>query len=239
MAVNSFMKIFLPKSKVFYDLFEKVADNVSIMGTKLKHVVEEPDFDKRAALISQLEDLEHDNDELTHRVFTELGRNFITPFDREDIHYLASALDDIADYIYASAKKINFYRVNPNDIGIKKMADLIAVGCVHVHKAVTELRNMKNMRQITDALVAINSIENQADDIFDMSIERLFATEPDAKEVIKKREIYQVMEIVTDKCEDAANVIESIIIKYAESIIEAVNNSYDSFSNCNDSCPDV
>jgi uncharacterized protein len=98
---------------------------------------------------------------------------------------------------------------------MQKMADLIAVGCVQVHKAVTELRNMKNMRQITDALVAINSVENQADDIFDMSIERLFATEADAKEVIKKREIYQVMEIVTDKCEDAANVIESIIVKYA------------------------
>ena len=88
-------------------------------------MVEEPDFDKRAALISQLEDLEHDNDELTHRVFTELGRNFITPFDREDIHYLASALDDIADYIYAAAKKINFYRVNPNDIGIQKLAEII------------------------------------------------------------------------------------------------------------------
>jgi uncharacterized protein Yka (UPF0111/DUF47 family) len=86
---------------------------------------------------------------------------------------------------------------------------------VQVHKAVTELRNMKNMRQITDALVAINSIENQSDDVYDMSIERLFAMEPDAKEVIKKREIYQVMEIVTDKCEDAANVIESIIVKYA------------------------
>ena len=95
------------------------------------------------------------------------------------------------------------------------MADLIALGCVQVDNAVKELRNMKNMRQITDALVAINSIENQADDIFDMSIERLFAVEPDAKEVIKKREIYQVMEIVTDKCEDAANVIESIIVKYA------------------------
>ena len=92
---------------------------------------------------------------------------------------------------------------------------LIALGCTHVHKAVTELRNMKNMRQITDALVAINSIENQGDDIFDMSIEKLFATEPDAKEVIKKREIYQIMEVVTDKCEDAANVIESIIVKYA------------------------
>jgi hypothetical protein len=215
MALNSILKIFLPKDRVFYNLFESVADELIKMGEKLKEIVIEPDFEQRAKLIKQAEDMEHVNDDLTHQIFTELGKNFITPFDREDIHALATALDDIADYIYASAKKINFYHVNPDDIGIQKMADLIALGCVQVNKAVKELRNMKNMRNITDALVAINSIENQGDDIFDMSIERLFATEPDAKEVIKKREIYQVMEVVTDKCEDAANVIESIIIKYA------------------------
>jgi uncharacterized protein len=205
----------MPKNKVFYELFEKVANNVEKMGSGLRDVVAEPDFDKRAALIAALEDLEHANDELTHSIFTELGRNFITPFDREDIHYLASSLDDIADYIYSAAKKINFYRVNPNDIGMQKFAELIEQGAQQVRIAVVELRNMKNMRNITEALVKINSIENQGDDIFDMSIERLFDTEPDAKEVIKKREIYQVMEIVTDKCEDASNVIESIIIKYA------------------------
>jgi uncharacterized protein Yka (UPF0111/DUF47 family) len=215
MAINTIMKFFMPKDRVFYDLFEKVAGNVATMGSKLKDVVYEVDFDKRASLITQLEDLEHDNDELTHRIFTELGRNFITPFDREDIHYLATALDDIADYIYASAKKINFYRVDPRDSGLQKLADMIEESAAQVKNAVLELRDMKNMRQMTEALVKINSIENQADDIFDMSIERLFATEADAKEVIKKREIYQVMEIVTDKCEDASNVIESIIIKYA------------------------
>jgi uncharacterized protein Yka (UPF0111/DUF47 family) len=214
-AINSFLKIFMPKNRIFFELFEQVADNCARMGTIMKEVVAETDFDKRGALIKQIEDLEHANDELTHSLFTELGRNFITPFDREDIHYLATSLDDIADYIYASAKKINFYRVNPNDIGMKKMADLIEQGAHQICIAVKELRDMKNMRNITEALVKINSIENQADDVFDMSIERLFATEPDAKEVIKKREIYQVMEIVTDKCEDASNVIESIIIKYA------------------------
>jgi len=215
MALNSFLKIFMPKNKVFYELFEKVADNAAKMGSLLRVIVAEPDFDKRASLIAQVEDLEHANDELTHSVFTELGRNFITPFDREDIHYLATSLDDIADYIYAAAKKINFYRVNPNDMGMQKFAELIEQSAQQVRIAVTELRDMKNMRNITEALVKINSIENQADDIFDMSIEKLFDTEPDAKEVIKKREIYQVMEIVTDKCEDASNVIESIIIKYA------------------------
>jgi predicted phosphate transport protein (TIGR00153 family) len=215
MAMNSILKIFLPKDKIFYQLFENVSSVLVKMGTKLQEVVNEPDFEKRATIIKEIEDLEHVNDDYTHEIFTELGKNFITPFDREDIHYLATSLDDIADYIYASAKKINFYRVNPNDDGFKKMADLIDQGCKAVHNAVTELRNMKNLRKVTDALVAINSIENQADDIFDHSIENLFATEPDAKEVIKKREIYQVMEVVTDKCEDAANVIESIIIKYA------------------------
>jgi predicted phosphate transport protein (TIGR00153 family) len=214
-GLNSFLKIFMPKNAVFFDLFEKVADNLSIMGTKLRGVVAEYDFDKRAQLIREVEDLEHQNDDLTHNLFTELGRNFITPFDREDIHALATSLDDIADYIHASAKKINFYRVNTNDLGMQKFAEMIEQGCVQVKIAVGELRDMKNLRAITEAMVKINSIENQADDVFDMSIERLFATEQDAKEVIKMREIYQVMELATDKCEDASNVIESIILKYA------------------------
>jgi len=215
MALNSILKFFLPKDKVFFQLFESVAETVFQMATKLNEVVHEKDFENRGLLIKEIEDLEHVNDDYTHRIFTELGRNFITPFDREDIHYLATSLDDICDYIYASAKKINFYKVNPDDSGFHKMAELILNSCTEVRKAVAELRDMKNLRKITDALVNINSIENQADDIFDMSIEKLFENEEDAKEVIKKREIYQVMEIVTDKCEDAANVIESIIIKYA------------------------
>jgi hypothetical protein len=215
MALNSILKVFLPKDRVFYSLFENIANKVEEMGLKLKEIVSEVDVDRRAALTAQLSEMEHDNDVLTHNVFTELGKNFITPFDREDIHSLASALDDVADYIYATAKKIDFYKVNPNDVGIQKMTDIIEQGATSVKNAVLELRDMKNMRNITDALVKVNSLENQADDIFDLSIERLFDTETDVKELIKKREIYQVMELVTDKCEDVANVIESIVVKYA------------------------
>ncbi len=215
MGLNSIGKFFMPKNKIFYNLFEQVGETVRTMGGVLKQLVNEPDVDKRAAYTTQLEDLEHLNDDHTHKIFTELGRNFITPFDREDIHYLASALDDIADYIYSSAKKIMFYRINPNDPGIQKMVELIEQGTIHVQSAVSELRDMKNLRKITEALVRVNDIENQADDIFDLSIEKLFNNENDFKEVIKKREIYQVLEIATDKCEDAANVIESIIVKYA------------------------
>jgi uncharacterized protein Yka (UPF0111/DUF47 family) len=214
-GLNSIMKFFLPKDKIFYQLFEQVSITSLEMAVLLKKMVTEPVFEERGKLLAQIEDLEHKNDDITHKIFTELSRNFITPFDREDIHYLATAMDDVADYIFASAKKINFYRVDPTHETFSKMAELIVLACESIKVAVTELKDMKNMRKITDALVRVNSIENQADDIFDLSIERLFATEQDAKEVIKKREIYQVMEIATDKCEDAANVIESIIVKYA------------------------
>ena len=200
---------------MFYGLFEKVVETNTLMGQKLKELVNTPDFNDRQSIINQLEALEHTNDENTHDIFTELGRNFITQFDREDIHALASALDDVADYIYSASKKINFYKVDPMEQGFQKMADVISQTTETLHGAVMELRNMKNVSSITSALVKINSLENQADDIYDMSIEKLFDSEPDVKEVIKKREIYQVMEIVTDKCEDAANVIESIVIKYA------------------------
>jgi uncharacterized protein Yka (UPF0111/DUF47 family) len=163
-----------------------------------------------------MHDIEHQNDDVTHRIFVELGRNFITPFDREDIHALASALDDIADYIFSAGKKINFYKIDPiQDQGIQKTAEAIGEAVVAVKQAVKELRNLKNTQKIIECVIKINSIENSADDIFDMSIERLFESDVDAKELIKRREIYQVMETATDKCEDAGNVIESIVVKFA------------------------
>ncbi|HMN33498.1 MAG TPA: DUF47 family protein [Chitinophagaceae bacterium] len=215
MSLNNILKFFQPKDRIFFNLFENVADTVDLMAKKIKEVSLEPDYSKRAALIAQIENLEHENDNYTHQIFQELGRNFITPFDREDIHYLATALDDIADYIHASAKKINFYKVDPREQGIQKLAECIEMGTTAMKVAIQELRSLKNVSTITNAIVRINSLENQADDIYDLSIEKLFETENDAKEVIKKKEIYQVMETATDKCEDAANVIESIIIKYA------------------------
>jgi len=215
MGLNNLLAVFLPKDKVFYTLFEKVAITVVEMGDLLSQLVNEPDYNQRSSLIAKLEQLEHRNDEYTHQIFQELGKNFITPFDREDIHYLAIALDDICDYIYASGKKINFYKVNPDDSGMRKMAEIIRLGCAEVKTAVFELRNMKNVKIMSEAIIKVNSLENQADDVFDMCIERLFDMETDVKELIKKREIYQVLEIVTDKFEDATNVIDSIVVKYA------------------------
>lgn len=213
--MNIFHRLLSSKHRIFYDLFEKAADNAALMADKLMETIAEPEFNKRAAILQQMEDLEHANDDLTHDLFTQLGRNYITPFDREDIHFLASALDDIIDYTYSSAKKMNIYRVDPSDDGIQKLASIVEQSTHEVQIAIKELRNMKKVQIITDALVKINSLENEADDQFDLSIDMLFQKEQDAKEVIKKREIYLAMEEATDKCEDAANVIESIIIKYA------------------------
>ncbi len=210
------LKFFLPKDRVFYTLFENASANLETLSKKLVILVNEADFNKRAALIKEMEDLEHQNDMLTHNIFLELGRNFITPFDREDIHSLATALDDIADYIYAAGKKINFYKIDPTtDSGIQKSADAIQQAVLAVNAAVVELRNLKNTQKIVECIIKINSAENSADDLFDLSIEKLFDSNVDAKELIKKRELYQILETVTDKCEDAGNVIESIVVKYA------------------------
>jgi len=210
------LKFFLPKDRVFYTLFENASENLEKLSVLLVKVVNEPDFGKRTALIKEMEDLEHQNDEVTHNIFIELGKNFITPFDREDIHSLATALDDVADFIYASGKKINFYRIDPtSDQGIQKAANAIQDAVKAVKQAVLELRNLKNTQKIVECVIKINSVENVADEIFDMSIEKLFDSDVDAKELIKKRELYQVLEFVTDKCEDAGNVIESIVVKYA------------------------
>ena len=212
----SILKFFLPKDRVFFSLFEQASSNLESLAGKLVQLVNEPDYNVRSMIVKEMKDLENQNGKLTHTIFVELGRNFITPFDREDIHSLATALDCIADYIYIAGKKINFHKVDPTiDQGIIKMAYAIKDCLIAVKSAVVELRNLKNIQNVVESIIKINGIENQVDDIFDMSIENLFTNELDIKTLIKKREIYQIMEVVTDKCEDAGIVMESIIVKYA------------------------
>lgn len=215
MGFGSFLKIFTPKDRVFYTLFEEVSTNLTQMGDIFHKAVNETDFNAREALLKGLEEWEHKNDEVTHRVFVELGSNFITPFDREDIHYLATSLDDIADYIWGSAKRMMNYYINDVDETMLGFADIIQKAITALNKGVYGLRDMKDLRSITEACVLINSYENEGDDMLDRGMMNLFSSNINPVDLIKKKDLYQMLEIVTDKCEDAANVIESIIIKYA------------------------
>ncbi len=216
MGLTSFVKLFMPKDRVFYGLFEEVAVVLTEMAVVFTTAINEPDQVKRESLLlKSMEELEHKNDEITHRIFIELGRNFITPFDREDIHSLATSLDDIADFLWGASKRIANYSIDEGDKILQGFADVITRAIKALVKAVKELRDMKDLRSITESCVLINSLENEGDELLDRAMMDLFNSPIDPVDLIKKKDLYEMLEIVTDKCEDAANVIESIIIKYA------------------------
>ncbi len=215
MSVNSFIQFFVPKDKKFFPLFEQASQNLIELGSTLVEAVNTDDLEKRKILIKKIETLEHKGDDITHQIFLELSKNFITPFDREDIHSLASALDDIADYIHGSANRMELYNISEITEPIKQLADLIYKASIDLGKAVAELNTLKNVRAIADACVRINSIENQADDIFDKAVANLFDYEQNAINLIKYKEVLSALETATDKCEDAANVLETILVKNA------------------------
>lgn len=215
MSLNNIFQYFIPKDKKFFPLFEQDSANLIKLGEKLVEAVNTEDLDRRKELFKDIEDLEHIGDEITHQIHLELSKNFITPFDREDIHRLASAIDDIADYIHGSAARMNLYNVTLITPPIKELAALILEGCQELNKAISELRDLKNIRIIADSCVRINSIENQADFVFDNAVGQLFDYEKDAVNLIKYKEVLSALETATDMCEDAANVLESILVKHA------------------------
>ena len=173
MSLNSIFQYFIPKDKKFFPLFEQDSANLIKLGEKLVEAVNTEDLTRRKELFKDISDLEHTGDEITHQIHLELSKNFITPFDREDIHRLASAIDDIADYIHGSASRMDLYNVTIITPPIKELSNLILQACQDLHKAIHELRNLKNIRLIADSCVRINSIENQADYVFDKAAEVL------------------------------------------------------------------
>src|SRR4051812_2958175 len=216
MSLNSIFQYFVPKvKKVFFPLFEQAANNVVVMATILVEVVNSNNPATREELFKQIDKLENKGDEITHQVFLELGKNFITPFDREDIHSLTSAIDDVADYIQGAANRMSLYRIDDYNDHILKLSDLCLQGTTELEKAVRELKDLRNVRAIADSCIRINSVENQADYVFDRAVADLFLYEKDAIRLIKYKEIYAALETATDMCEDAADVMESILVKNA------------------------
>ena len=214
MNLNIF-QFFQPKDKVFFLLFQQASQNAVATSKVLVELVTTASLERRKELFREIERLEHVGDSITHETFNQLSLNFITPFDREDIHNLVSAIDDIVDYIHGASKRMELYKVEEMTPAIMKLAELILKGSEELEIAIFELRNLKNITKIKEATVRINSIENHADDIFDMAIARLFEEEKNAVEVIKMKDVLSMLETATDKCEDAADVINAILIKNA------------------------
>lgn len=215
MALDSLLNIFKPRDRVFFFHFEASAANVLKMSEDLIAIMNTEPGSQRTALLERLEIEERANDDLTHTIFTDLARNFITPIDREDIHSLASSLDDVADFILAAAKNLELFGINKPDETCRELARLVNEGCRIVQLAVQNLRNMHKSNAHNEFVVQINSMENQADEVYDKAIQHLFANEKDPIQLIRMRDIYSMLELATDKCEDVSNVMESIMLKYA------------------------
>lgn len=216
MSLNSIFQYFVPKDKkIFFPLFEQASNNVVVMATILVEAVNSSSPPAREEMFKQIDKLENKGDELTHQIYLELGKNFITPFDREDIHSLATAIDDVADYIQGAANRMSLYRIDDFNEHIRKLSELILQASLDLEKAVRELKDLKNVRAIADSCIRINSVENQADYVFDRAVADLFLYETDAIRLIKYKEILAALETATDRCEDAANVMESILVKNA------------------------
>lgn len=212
MGLGNIFSFFQPKDKIFFVLFERITERLVTMSEEFHKGMLEFDANDEA-LHKRISDYEHELDEVAHNVHIELGKNFITPFDREDIHALASSLDDIADYIFASSKNIFMYKA-PNLKEYSELSQLIYKQCVEINNAVKNLKGFKNMDAVRESCIKINSMENIADDILSTSLMRLFE-ESDPVTIIKAKSVLDYLEEVTDKAEDVANTIETIMIKYA------------------------
>jgi predicted phosphate transport protein (TIGR00153 family) len=204
----------VPREAKFFDLFEQMAKTTVLAARDLKKLVDDwTDIEKSVAVINEIE---HEGDTTTHQIMYQLNRTFITPFDREDIAMLANALDDVIDFIEASADTMMLYKVKTPGHRARELADIILQITSEVEKAIPQLRQLgKNMEQVLAFCVEINRLENVADKIFRSALTELFDDTSDIVEIIKWREIYQYMESSTDKCEDVANVIESVALKHA------------------------
>lgn len=202
----------IPKEERFFKLFKEMTANIIEGAVLLKDMLDnfaDPQESQR-----RIKDVEHKGDAITHSIIQKLNKTFITPLDREDIYSLASKLDDILDLIDASAQRFIMYNVDHATPEAKSLAFLILQGSQVVDKAVGKLGNKAN-EQIFECCVEINAIENEADRVSREAISRLFDEEKDPIVLLKWKEIYETLEKATDKCEDAANILESVVVKNA------------------------
>jgi hypothetical protein len=191
-------------------MFSDMANNLTEGARLLKAILE--DMKDVPSRVEQLKTIEHRGDEMTHDILTRLNQTFITPFDREDIHKLASSLDDVLDYVHGAGERLVMYKITDLIPSAPQLADCIVRQSEQLRQAVAHLEKKNNVLQYC---VEINRLENEADRIARSALGQLFETETNPIALIKKKEMYEVLETATDKAEDAANVIESVVVKSA------------------------
>jgi len=213
MWLDKFLSFLVPKDKKFFDLFTQAAKNLVEISRALTEFINADSYEQRQVIFKKIQDLEHVGDDITHKVMLELSINFITPFDREDIHYLATTLDDVADNIQGAAKRILLYRVEVITPPMKDIVALIDKCTKEVDYAVSNLQHLSHPAKIKEAIIRIKDYEDKANDVLHPAIADLFENEKDATRLIKHQEVLNVLENATDMCDDVANVIESILVK--------------------------
>jgi hypothetical protein len=204
---------FLPKGFDFFTLFDKQA-NCAVDAAKLfTELVLRGVFDSES--VQRMREIEHQADEVTHDIMKNLNLTFITPFDREDIHALASEMDSVVDMMYTIVNRMSVYKISGVDQDLVQFSNVIERSVITLASAVKSLNNTKNYESTIEACIEVNRLENIGDTMRDTIIGKLFETSTDTIFIVKWKEIYQFAESVLDICEDVANVVESIVVKQA------------------------
>jgi predicted phosphate transport protein (TIGR00153 family) len=201
----------IPKDEKFFQLFKEMGIIITEGAELLRQMLN--DFEDPLASQKRIKEVEHRGDHKTHEIIKKLNKSFITPFDREDIYALSAALDDILDLIDASAQRIVMYNVEKPTPESKELAFIILKGCQTIERALSQMGG--SFEHIAEHCMEVNSLENEADRVCREAISRLFDEEKDPIQLIKWKEIYETLEKATDKCEDAANILESVVVKNA------------------------
>jgi predicted phosphate transport protein (TIGR00153 family) len=214
MSLNSIFQFLVPKDKKFFPLFEEASTNLIQLATHLHEAVNLP-LKEREVLFQKIDELEQRGEDLTRQTNLELSRNFITPFDREDIHSLITSIDNVADNLHGAASRMRLYHVDKITKSIRKLTEINLEACQNIDVAVKELKNLKRIKNITDACARINKLENKSDTVYNKAVFEIFENETDAKNIIKYKEVLSVLESATDKCKSVASVLESISVKHS------------------------
>ena len=213
MQVNNRLKFFTPRERKFYPMFEEAAENLVKGATMLnKYFLVSDPVEKEKILVS-IKEHEHLGDNITHKLYDELNKTFITPFDREDIYKLTGKLDDVMDLINRFGQNVKNHPPKKEPKSFLELSELILQATQQIRVAIYELKNLKVPKKITDACIRINEIENQADDLYYQAIADLFNSEKDAIELIKVKGMLSALEKATDSAEDVSDVLKSIIVK--------------------------